>query len=208
MLGDIRRLLRKIRRLLIDRRNVYVMARDIGPVDQPGDPNLQCSVLDNPDALAAIRDEFLGFSRDSVADLQRRIDQGCLVFVFRKLEAGERKGRIIAYSICQRGIFSGLGVVQKISDEILFGHYFEILPECRARGLKTQLDIKRDQYCRVHGLKKICSVVNADNNASLKANLKSGFKVVGNVTRVVVLKRLVIWRTPRRTIERSLRAAA
>jgi L-amino acid N-acyltransferase YncA len=214
MAADIWALSRRIRCFFIERQKLFVVVRDISPANseiassQPDAPAIQCSVLTDVEALAALEGEFSGFSRDSIADLKQRIEQGCILFMFRKLDPAARKSRIVAYSISQRGVFSAFGTVRKISNDILFGHYFEILSEYRGRGLKPHLDGKREHYCRLHGLTKICGVVAPHNIASLKANVKSGFRVVGNVTRITILKRFVFWQTAWKTIEKALSTTA
>ncbi|MGH7793869.1 MAG: hypothetical protein ACREQ2_03045 [Candidatus Binatia bacterium] len=210
MAEDIGVSFRRIRRFLIERQKLFIVVRDISPVvfSQPENPTIQCSVFETVDALMTLRGEFSGFSRDSIADLKQRIKQGCVVFVFQKFDPGGQGSRSIAYSISQPGVFSAFGATRKISNDVLFGHYFEILPEYRGRGLKAHLDSLREHYCRLHGLRKICGVVPSHHSVSLKANVKSGFRLAGNVTRIVILKRFVVWQTAWKTIEKVLNAAA
>ncbi len=202
---------RSVLRAVLRWQKLRIVVRNVDAADpaphskqDSGGPAIQCDVLETPSALLALEGEFPQSFRDSVGRLERRLQNGCVLFVLRVGDASTKRKRIAGYSICQPGVFSAFGAIQKISSDILFSHYFEFLPEYRGQGLKTVLEEKRTEYCRMHRLRSICGVIASHNIASLKTSLRAGFKVVGAMRQVSILKGLVVWRTSWKTVEKAL----
>jgi len=205
--AGVRRLLRAVLRW----QKLYIVVDNVDVADskthlnhQSGESAIQCDVLETTSALLALKNEFPQSFRDSVERLAQRIDNGCIVFVLRTGDAPSKRNRIVGYSISQSGVFSAFGSVHRIYSDIIFGHYTEILPEYRGRRLKALLDEKRMEYCWMHGLRSICGVISSDNIASLKTNLRIGFRVVGDLHRVSILRGLFVWQTSWKTVEKAL----
>ena len=202
---------RRVLRAVLRWQKLHIVVRNVDVADpetpskhESGEFTIQCDVLETPSALLALEGEFPQSFRDSVGRLERRLHNGCVLFVLRVGNTSDKGKRIAGYSICQPGIFSAFGAVQRISSDILFSHYFEFLPEYRGRGLKTVLEEKRTEYCRMHRLRSICGVIASHNIASLKTSSRAGFKVVGAMRQVSILKGLVVWRTSWKTVEKAL----
>jgi L-amino acid N-acyltransferase YncA len=190
---------------------LYIVVLNVNAVDpeahsqiQPGESTIQCDVLETRSALFALKREFPQSFRDSIERLAGRLDNGCIVFVLRTGDAPSERRRIVGYSICQPGVFSAFGSVRRISSDIIFGHYLEFLPDYRGQGLKAVLDENRIQYCRRHGVRTICGVIASHNIASLKASLRSGFRMAGALRRVSILGGLFVWQTSWETVEKAL----
>jgi GNAT superfamily N-acetyltransferase len=201
---------RRCLRAVLHWQKLYIVARAM-EVDarethryRPGPSSIQCEVLETASAVYALEGEFPNSLRDSVGRLARRLDEGCIVFVLRSGDTSSKQNPIIGYSLCQRGVFSAFGHNRKISPDILFGHYFEFVPEYRGLGLKYALDETRVEYCRSHGLKTICGVISSHNIPSLKTSLSKGFRVVGILRQVSVIRGLAVWRTSWKTVEKAL----
>jgi len=202
---------RRLLRAVLRWQKLYIVVRNVDVADsktrlnhQSGESAIQCDVLATTSALLALKNEFPQSFRDSVERLARRIDDGCIVFVLRTGDAPSKRNRIVGYSLSQPGVFSAFGRVRRISSDIFFGHYFEILPEYRGRRLKAVLDEKRMEYCRMHGHKSICGVISSHNIASLKTNLRVGFRVAGALQQVSILRGLFAWQTSWKTVEKAL----
>ena len=202
---------RRLLRAVLRWQKLYIVVRNVDVADpkthlnhQSGESAIQCDVLETTSALLALKNELPRSFRDSIERLARRLDNGCIVFVLRTGDAPSKRNRIVGYSISQPGVFSAFGSVHRISSDIIFGHYTEILPEYRGRGLIALLNEKRMEFCRMHGLKSYCGLIPSDNIASLKANLRMGYGVAGALHRVSIFRGLFVWQTPRKTIEKAL----
>ena len=202
---------RSILRAVLRWQELYIVVRHVEVADpethskqDSGGSSIQCNVLEMPGALLALASEFPRSFRDSVGRLERRLHNGCVLFVLRVGNTPNEPKRIAGYSICQPDVFSAFGSIQKISSDILFSHYFEFLPEYRGRGLKTVLEEKRTEYCRMHRLRAICGVIACHNIASLTTSLRAGFKVVGTMRQVSILRGLFVWQTSWEAVEKAL----
>ena len=202
---------RSVLRAVLHWQKLHIVVRNVDVADPEthsehllGESAIQCDVLETPSALLALESEFPQSFRDSIVRLQQRLRDGCVVFVLRVADASNKRKRIAGYSICQPGVFSAFGAIQRISPDIFFSHYFEFLPEYRGRGLKTVLEEKRTEYCRMHRLRSICGVIAPHNIASLKTSSRAGFRVVGALRQVSILRGLFVWRTSWKTVEKAL----
>ena len=143
--------------------------------------------------------------RDSllIRDSQR-LAQGCSVIVVRKPSRAGHE--VIGYGINEPGVFSALGRRGQLFPNVLFNHYLEILPEYRGQRIAHVMRIAMDEYCRMHGFTKRCTVVSPSNEASLRSSFRSGLVRVGVVAPVSLLGGLFVWETPSETIRRAVQA--
>jgi GNAT superfamily N-acetyltransferase len=164
-----------------------------------------CVFVESAAALRAIESEIPLSIRDSVDQLRQRLAQGCSVIVVRKPSRAGHE--VIGYGINEPGVFSALGRRGQLFPNVLFNHYLEILPEYRGQRIAHVMRIAMDEYCRMHGFTKRCTVVSPSNEASLRSNFRSGLVRVGMVARVSLLGGLFVWETPLETIRRAVQAA-
>lgn len=167
---------------------------------------LTCTTVESADALQAGGYELAPSFRDSVARLQDRLRHGCVVFLAHRPRAGGAGQEVIGYSLSERGVFSALGRREKISPNILFNHYMEVLPQYRGLRVTGLLWRAEWEYCRVHGMTKRYTVVLPANVPAMRSSLRVGLLIVGTVTRVSAFRGLWVWETPWERIEQALSA--
>jgi hypothetical protein len=166
---------------------------------------IACQVVDSVAALYAVPWKIPAAMRDSVAQLAQRVRQGCLVILAWRPHKAEPSREVIAYMVCERGVFSALGRKGKVSSDLLFTHYLEVLAPYRGQRMAQVLRGVRDEYCRAQGVPKRCSTIALTNEASLRSSLRDGATIVGTVVRLSILRGVVVWETPWAQIERALR---
>jgi hypothetical protein len=168
------------------------------------DRETECLVLDSPRALRAVAPEIPPVFRDSVAALHRRMAHGCVVCVARRPRKDGAGKEVVGYEIAERGVFWGLGRRTPLARDVVFSHYAEVLPAYRGQRIHRLLCATRDTYFRRRAGRILCGVVPVEDRASLQALGRAGHTVVGTVTRITVLRILVVWQTPIERIERAL----
>jgi hypothetical protein len=168
----------------------------------------ECVIVESAAVLQEVVREMPATLRDSVEQLKARVEQGCLVLLaYRPPRSGVNRD-LIGYMLCERGIFSALGRKGKISSDILFTHYQEVLPEYRGQRIADVMRRAPEVYCRAQGLTKRCAVVSSTNEPSIRSTLRSGYMIAGTVTRVSILRGRFTWETPWEKIEKVLRGFA
>ncbi|MEW6298983.1 MAG: hypothetical protein AB1671_14810 [Thermodesulfobacteriota bacterium] len=165
---------------------------------------IECLVVESTEAFQAVKDEIPSSMRDSVDDLNRRLAQGCIITLARKPKDEGGGKEVIGYSIAERGVFSALGRRGKVSPDVLFGHYVEILPQYRGQRIHILITTARDTHCLKYGLKKNCGVISPQNYPSLRSSRRRGSRIVGIVQRVSVLRGLFVWETPWERIQETV----
>jgi GNAT superfamily N-acetyltransferase len=207
----LREIIRIARVALYERETQYVFVRKIpaSGVSVSGSEageslGVTCLFVESAAALRAIEREFPLSVRDSADQLRRRLAQGCSLIVVRKPSRAGHE--VIGYGINEPGVFSALGRGGQLLPDVLFNHYIEILPEYRGQRIAHVMRIAMDEYCRMHGFTKRCTVVSPFNEANLRSIVRSGLVHVGTVTRVSLLGGLFVWDTPLETIQRAVHA--
>jgi GNAT superfamily N-acetyltransferase len=166
--------------------------------------DVACMFVESAAAFRAIERELPLSIRDSADQLRQRLAQGCSVIVVRKPSRAGHE--VIGYGINEPGVFSALGRRGQLFPDVLFNHYIEVLPEYRGQRIAHVMRSAMDEYCRMHGFTKRCTVVSPSNEASLRSTGRSGLVRVGMVARVSLLGGLFVWETPLETIRRAVQA--
>jgi len=183
MLGRIRAWLKSI---VIHDTRVIIAA----PIETRSDPRAaqepddgDCVVIETPGDFAAIAREIpKSFSH---ARLRKAVEQGAFLLCVRRPSPGTPGKQIVAYRMCERGVFQAHGMRKRISPQFVFIHYVEVLPEYRGKRIAGQLRDYLQEYARSRGIRWSCGVVSVTNPASLAAHLRaqqgSDPRVVGKI---------------------------
>lgn len=167
---------------------------------------IECVPIESAEALQPFVDEFPTTLRDSVADLQERLAGGCIAFLVRRPRDVGDGMEVVGYNLSERGVFSAVGRRGRISPDLLFGHWGEILPQYRGQRLHLLMRAAREDYCRRNGIRATCGAIARDNQPSIRATARAGSQIVGVVRRISILRGLIVWETPWTRIERALGA--
>ena len=160
------------------------------------DGRTECVMVDSPEALDTLAAGICASFRDSVATLKARVARGCVVCLARRPRVNGAGSVVVGYEIAERGIFSALGRRITVSDDVIFSHYVEVLPEYRGQRIHRLLFSTRDNYFRQRGGRVVCGVCAPHNHASLQALHRDGAIIVGTVERISVLRVFVLSYTP------------
>jgi hypothetical protein len=173
--------------------------------DRPAmaDPTVECVAVDSLVRLRELAAELPDSFRDSADELARRVAHGCVVFLARRPRVWGGH-EIVGYEISERGIFSALGRRHRVSEEVIFSHYAEVLPAHRGRRIHGLLFAARDAYFRARGGRLVVGVCLPQNHASLKALRRDGADVVGSVAGISLFRLFSVLRTPLEEIETAL----
>ncbi len=171
---------------------------------RPADPSTTCFVVDSVPAVRALAAEFPASFRDSVDDIARRVEFGCLVCVARRKREDGSGYEIVGYELAERGVFSALGRRKAVANDVVFSHWAEVLPAYRGRRIHGQIFAVRDAYFRARGGSIVVGVCAPRNHASLQALHRDGATVVGRVSQLAVLRRVIVWETPWARIDAAL----
>jgi ribosomal protein S18 acetylase RimI-like enzyme len=170
----LRNFFRKLAKSIWRRESAYVSARDVaqnlarfGKTDFP--PGIECVVVESPEAIEAYRDEIPSSFRDSAERLKQRLAEGCVVFLARLPKQNGQDRRVVGYRLAEKGVFSVLDLKSKVSHDILFIHYIEVLPAFRRQKVARFLVRASLEYCAAKGLKKTLTVGSPLNELSAKA---------------------------------------
>lgn len=209
--GVVLQIARKLIAPIYQREVQYILTKSVesqdaaDPVNEEGDsPGTECIVLESSESLCAMETEIPSSFRYSVEDLKEHLEQGCTVFLARRPMITGSGKEVVGYNISQRGVFSAFGRKRRISSDIFFSHYTEVLPEHRGRKIQQLLVRARIEYCRINGLKKRCTTVGTENRPAILAGLRVE-KIAGTIVRVSVVGGLFVWETPWERIEEALR---
>jgi hypothetical protein len=188
------------------RQVITVKHLDRAPAPRPlsCDPKIECLAVESVLTLDALAAEIPGSFRDSVDDLRRRLAQGCLVFLARRVRDDGTGHEIVGYEISERGVFSALGRRHRVADDIVFSHYAEVIAAHRGRRIHGLLFATRDAYFRERGGRLVAGVCLPQNHASLRALRRDGAMVVGSVESLCLFRRLRVWSTPFERVEAAL----
>jgi GNAT superfamily N-acetyltransferase len=201
---------RAITSSLFSRQLQYITVKRLDVADAPitaADRDIECLVVDSPDALEAVAPEIPATFRDSVDELRKRVAQGCVVCLARRPREDGTGKEVVGYELAERGVFSALGRRNALPAEVIFSHYAEVLPACRGQRIHRRLFATRDAYFRERGGKILCGVVAPKNRASLQALGRAGHVVAGTVERIALFRVLVLCDTPWDRIQDALQAA-
>jgi ribosomal protein S18 acetylase RimI-like enzyme len=202
----------KLRASICRRQSVYVAAWDVaqnlaqlGKTDFP--PGIECAVVESPEQIEAYEDEMPSSFRDSVESLKQRVAQGCVVFLARMPKQDGPGRQVVGYRLAEKGVFSALDLKGKVSQDILFIHYIEVLPAFRLQKIARFLVKASLEYCVARGLKKTLTVGSPLNQLSARAFRKDAADRLdlGTVEKVSLLRGLIVWWTPWKKIERTLK---
>jgi hypothetical protein len=201
-------LARRIATAVYFRQRQYITVQRIGATTEANaltaDRKMQCVTLSSREALTAIAAHIPAAFRDSVADLDSRVANGCvLTLAFRRADDGDLE--IVGYELAERGVFSALGRRHPAPPDVVFSHWAEVLPAYRGQRVHALLFATRDAYFQERGGKFVWGVVAPKNRASLQALRRAGSFVVGAVSRVSLFSGLIAWETPPQRIEQALR---
>ena len=183
---------------LYRRQIITIMPLDEAIARRPMVEGIECLAIDSVSALHTIASEIPATFRDSLDELKESVASGCVLCVARQSRANGDGTEIIGYEIAEQGVFSALGRRIRISQDVVFSHWAEVLPEHRGRRVHNALFAKRDEYFRSRGCTMVCGVCRPDNQASLNAQRRMGWYIAGNVERAL----LGLWRTPDRAVHR------
>jgi hypothetical protein len=186
---------------LVYRRQLITVKHLIGTFPEPPDlPDVDVAIVDSARELRRFAHEIRWPFRDSFAVLETRLDAGCVVCLARSKRADGQGMEVIGYELAERGIFSALGRRTRVSPDVIFSHWAEVIPERRGQRIHGGIFAARDEYFRRRGGAMVVGVCRPDNHASLRALRRDGADVVGAVERIA----LGLWRTPDSEIVQSL----
>jgi GNAT superfamily N-acetyltransferase len=185
-------------------RDVALALKGLGKLEFPS--TLQHAMLESPGQIDFYADEFASSFRDSVAALRQRLAQGCVIFLARTPKPDGSGHRVVGYRLAEPGVFSALGFKHKISPNILFIHYIEVLPEFRRQKIAIFLVRVTLEYCAAKGFAKTLTVGSPSNQQSARAFRvhPDGRQPLGEIHKVSLLRGLIVWRTPWRKIEKAI----
>ena len=208
--SSIARFLRRPLQRIVEVETQYVVFRQLPEGKAPSalhtSPDIELCTVESLEDLEKVAPQLP--PELPIAGLRRRIDAGCtLFFARRRLE-----GRVVAYQVAERRVFSALGLRVRVRDDVLFIHHVEVLPEYRGQRISLLLRAAAHRYCQTHHLRRTLSVISTDNRASLRAHLRQGApggppQIVCVVRRVSVLNGRFSWQTSWRKIEKAIRRA-
>ncbi len=210
--GVIREIARKLISPIYKREVHYLMVLNIESqeatdfVNQEEDsPGTECMTLESAESLRTVQSEIPSSFRYSVEDLKECLEQGCVVFLARRPRKSGSGKEVVGYSISQQGVFLALRHERRISPDIFFGRYIEILPEYRGQRIRQMITRVVIEYHRSKGVKKYYGTIEIYNRPSILASLRGGETRVGTFERVSVLGGLFKWQTPWERVEEALR---
>jgi GNAT superfamily N-acetyltransferase len=205
----LRNFFRKLAKSICRQESAYVSARDVEQnlaqfTNNDFPPGIECAVVESPEAIETYRDEIPPSFRDSAERLKQRLAEGCVVFLARMPKQDGPGLRVIGYRLAEKGVFSALDLKGRVSQDILFIHYIEVLPAFRGQKVARFLVRASLEYCTAKGLKKTLTVGSPLNELSARAFRKdlTGQLDLGTVEKVWFLRGLFVWQTPWKTLEK------
>jgi len=196
-IGVARQITKKIISPLYEKEVQYVWLRDpksvssiVSRLSGTQGAEIECVVLESLELFERLRNQI---PPSLAIRLERRLKEGCILFVASRLTQDGLTRQIAGYSIAQGGVFSALGRSCKVSSSILFTHYSEVLPEFRGQRVVGTLWDARDLYCRRSGYEKHCGVVSTDNLPSIQSLRRMGARIVGTTQRVSTVGSNLRW---------------
>jgi GNAT superfamily N-acetyltransferase len=202
----------KLAKSICRQESAYVSARDVAQnlaqfTDNDFPPGIECVVVGSPEQIEPFENEFPPSFRDSPARLKQRVAEGCVAFLARLPRPEGLGRRVVGYRLAEKGVFSVLDIKGKVSQDILFIHYIEVVPAFRSQKIARFLVKASLDYCAAKGLKKTLTVGSPLNELSARAFRKddAGRLDLGTVEKVSLLRGLIVWRTPWKKIERTLK---
>jgi GNAT superfamily N-acetyltransferase len=176
-----------------------------------GDGDFEGLIIESPAALEAVAAQIP--QAFSYAKLRKAIEASFLVCVRRTSPDGSER-QIVAYRICQRGIFSTPGtrkrpgIRKRISPDFVFVQWAEVLPEYRGKRIAYQLKRYLHDYARANNVRWTCGLVSVTNAASLAAHLRaqdgSEPKVIGRIDTLHLFGGRYVLATPWWCIKKAL----
>ena len=210
--GVVLQIARKLLAPIYHREVQYILIHSIESQDvadsvneEGASPGTECIIVESSASLCAVESEIPSSFRYSVDDLKEHLEQGGIVFLARRPKNTGSGKEVVGYSISQRGVLSAFGRKRRISSDILFTHYTEVLPEYRGRRIQLMLVKARIEYCQRNRVKKRCTTVGTENRPSILAGMRVAQTIGGTIERVSVLGGLFVRETPWESIEEALR---
>lgn len=197
-------------RFFYRRQCVNILARPIDPrffpeVGSDCPPDVRCIVLETPESLDPFCDKIPPSFRDSPQKLKARLAEGCVLFLAQCGGKADVDDKIIGYSLVQRGVFSALGRILRISSDVLFIHYIEVLPAYRRTGVAKVIVKCRYEYCKANAIRHTVTVGSEGNRLSQRAFRKQlKPRRLGVMRKISLLGRIWVWETPRQDIQKAL----
>jgi ribosomal protein S18 acetylase RimI-like enzyme len=173
--------------------------------EEVDDSAVECTILQAPFALEQVKQEIPASFRDSPDDLKKRLEEGCIVILARQQREGTQRHEVLGYLIAEKGSFSALGRKRKAGPDVLYGHYIEVLPEYRQKGIANLLVRAMEDYARSNGLRRYYALVSPKNPVARKILERHRHEWLGKVERVSILRGLYVWETPWEEIEKTLK---
>lgn len=170
--------------------------------------DIECLMVDSVAALQIVGWEIPESFRDSVMELGKRVNRGCVVCLARRRRDDGEGHEVVGYEIAERGVFSAMGRRIAAADDVVFSHYAEVLLEYRGRRIHGLMFATRDAYFRRRGGRVVCGVCLPHNHASLAALRRDGAVVVGTVEQVSLFRGRFVWNTPAERVHAVLSASA
>lgn len=194
----------------------YITFRYVNPGPDPDVPGpdrdsmgTHAVVLETPAALRAFEKEIPGSI--PLDRLKKHLSQGkgWIIVLARRPAASGQGCEVVGYRLCRRGYFSALGIRGTVSPEFLFILHNEVIPKYRGQRVQFTARVAMDDYCRRHGITKICGFVLAHNKPSLRSFTRDtkdpSRTFLGTVESVSILgglfKRATPWEEIRRCLE-------
>jgi GNAT superfamily N-acetyltransferase len=205
----LRRRIQKYIRLVYSHDVQYVRGRIVhGPtvgLNTSNSAKIECIVVESVASLRRFENEIPNSFRDSAERLKKRLAEGCIVIIALKRTETQRHA-IIGYILAERGVFSALGRKLKVTPDVLFGHYIEVLPPYRQSGVTKFLFGAMDEYCFNNGITKYCGSVSSRNGAAMTVLARKSHEIVGKVKRISIFSGIFIWETPSDAIRKAIAA--
>jgi len=166
---------------------------------------VECRTLQSPLAIEQVKQEIPASFRDSTDSLKKRLEEGCIVILARKQREGTQEHEVLGYLIAEKGVFSALGRKIKVGPDVLYFHYYEVLPAYRRKGIANLLVRAMEDYARSNGLRKYYALVSAKNPVARQILRGKSNEMLGKVERMSILRGLYVRETPWQEIEKTLR---
>ena len=190
----------------------YIRGRNIKSQDRNssettgtvGDRTEGYVILETPESVNEFKHELPSSFRDSPVTLEGRLEEGCFVILARKQQENSAEWKVIGYLIAERGVFSVLGEKRNVGSDVLYGHYYEVLPEFRLQGIGNLMIHVMEEYARQNGLKRYYALVSPKNAIAVRNLERKSDEILGKAERVSILRGLYRWQTPWEKIEKML----
>src|SRR4051812_11450437 len=157
-----------LRRVVVHEVRVLIAA-PVSSVPPTEESDSECVIIESVRELEALRHEI---PTAFYPKLRRAVERSFIVGV-RQSAVGAPGKQIIAYRICERGVFVAPGLRKPISPDFMFVHYAEVLPQYRGKRVATKLKAYLHRYAQARNIRWVCGAVTITNSASMAAHLRT-----------------------------------